>query len=112
MKLSPRQAQAEVTQEAVRAEGHRTAEDDPELMEILRRFIFGDVLATGVLDDKTRELITVTGPGCLQTLPRLRSHTRAALNVGVQPAQIRERSISWLSFIGFPRTLNAVATII
>jgi len=39
------------------------AEDDPELMEILRGFIFGDVFDTGVLDDQARELITVTVPG-------------------------------------------------
>ena len=35
------------------------AEDDPELMTILRRLIFGEVFHTGDLDDQTRELITV-----------------------------------------------------
>ena len=44
------------------------AENDPELMEILRRFIFGDVFGTGHLDDQARELITVTVLACLQTL--------------------------------------------
>ncbi|MDF2746137.1 MAG: putative decarboxylase [Propionibacteriaceae bacterium] len=39
----------------------------------------------GVLDDRTRELITVTVLACLQTLPQLKAHTAAALNVGVQP---------------------------
>ena len=58
-------------------------------MEILRRFIFGDVFDTGVLDDQTRELITVTVLACLQTLPQLKSHTAAALRVGVP----RSRSV-------------------
>jgi 4-carboxymuconolactone decarboxylase len=88
-----------------------TAEDDPELMEILRGFIFGDVFDTGVLDDQARELITVTVLACLPALPQLRSHAQAALNVGVQPVEIREAVYQLAPFLGFPRTLNAVATI-
>ncbi|HEY6740918.1 MAG TPA: carboxymuconolactone decarboxylase family protein [Lapillicoccus sp.] len=87
------------------------AEDDPELMEILRGFIFGDVFDTGVLDDQARELITVTVLACLPALPQLKSHTQAALNVGVEPVQIREAVYQLAPFLGFPRTLNAVATI-
>lgn len=64
-----------------------------------------------MLDDQTRELITVTVLACLQTLPQLTSHTAAALNVGVPPVQIREAIYQLAPFIGFPRTLNAVATI-
>ena len=86
-------------------------QDDPELMEILRGFIFGDVFGTGVLDDRTRELITVTVLACLQTLPQLSAHTAAALRVGVPPVQIREAVYQLAPFIGFPRTLNAVATV-
>lgn len=86
-------------------------QDDPELMEILRGFIFGDVFGTGVLDDQTRELITVTVLACLQTLPQLSAHTAAALRVGVPPVQIREAVYQLAPFIGFPRTLNAVATV-
>ena len=108
--MSERQAHAEATYE--RLFGPRDAsapDDDPELMEILRRFIFGDVFDTGVLDDQTRELITITILACLQTLPQLTSHTAAALNVGVEPIQIREAIYQLAPFIGFPRTLNAVA---
>jgi len=110
--MSERQAHAEATYE--RLFGPRDSsviEDDPELMEILRRFIFGDVFDTGVLDDQTRELITVTVLACLQTLSQLKPHTAAALRVGVQPIQIREAVYQLAPFIGFPRTLNAVATI-
>jgi 4-carboxymuconolactone decarboxylase len=69
---SIRQAQAEATYERLFGPRDRSGSDnDPELMEILRRFIFGDVFGTGVLDDPTRELITVTVLACLQTLPQL-----------------------------------------
>ena len=110
--MSERQAHAEATYQRLFGPRDRSAPDnDPELMEILRRFIFGDVFDTGVLDDRTRELITVTVLVCLQTLPQLKSHTAAALNVGVEPIQIREAVYQLAPFIGFPRTLNAVATI-
>src|SRR6478672_4618693 len=112
MDPSVREPHAEATYE--RLFGPRDADapdDDPELGSILRRFIFGDVFETGVLSDQIRELITVTVLACLQTLPQLTSHTAAALNVGVQPVQIREAVYQLAPFIGFPCTLNAVATI-
>jgi 4-carboxymuconolactone decarboxylase len=110
--VSERQAHAEATYERLFGPRDKTAPgNDPELMEILRRFIFGDVFDTGVLDDQTRELITVTVLACLQTLPQLTSHTAAALNVGLLPVQIREAVYQLAPFIGFPRTLNAIATV-
>jgi 4-carboxymuconolactone decarboxylase len=110
--MSERQAHAEATYERLFGPRDSSAADnDPELMEILRRFIFGDVFDTGVLDDQARELITVTVLACLQALPQLKSHTAAALHVGVQPIQIREAVYQLAPFVGFPRTLNAVATI-
>ena len=59
--------------------------DDPELMTILQRFIFGEVFYTGNLNDTTRELITITALATNQTLPQLKAHTAAALNIGVKP---------------------------
>ena len=110
--MSERQAHAEATYERLFGPRERSAPDnDPELMEILRRFIFGDVFDTGVLDDRSRELITVTVLACLQALPQLKAHTAAALNGGAQPFQVREAVYQLAPFIGFPRTLNAVATI-
>ena len=110
--VSERQAHAAATYKRLFGPRDNTAPDnDPELMEILRRFIFGDVFDTDVLDDQTRELITVTVLACLQALPQLKSHTAAALNVGVQPIEIREAIYQLAPFIGFPRTLNAVATV-
>ena len=110
--VSDRQAHAEATYKRLFGPPDAGApETDPELTRILRGFIFGDVFDTGVLDDQTRELITITVLACLQTLPQLASHTGAALNVDVEPGTIREAIYQLAPFIGFPRTLNAVATI-
>src|SRR5918998_5179718 len=98
-----RQAHAEATYERLFGPRDRSAPDaDPELMEILRRFIFGDVFDTGVLDDRTRELVTVTVLACLQALPQLKAHTAAGLHVGVQPVEIREAVYQLAPLIGFP----------
>lgn len=53
---------------------------DPEMMDILQKFIFGDVFATGNLTMKQRELITCVTLASMQTLPQLTAHAGAALN--------------------------------
>ena len=84
---------------------------DPELMLILRKSIFADVFHSGILNNKTREMITVTALATIQTLPQLKSHSHAALNNGVSPIELRELIYQLTPFIGFSRTLNAVATV-
>ena len=84
---------------------------DPELMQILQRFIFGEVFYAGDLDDVERELITIVTLTAQQALPQLRAHTAAALNVGASALAIREAVYLCAPFIGFPRTLNGVSAI-
>ena len=84
---------------------------DPELFNILQKLIFGEIFYIGNIDDKTRELITITVLTTDQTLPQLKVHTNAALNIGITPVEIREAIYQNASFIGFPKVLNAVETI-
>lgn len=81
---------------------------DPELMDILQKFIFGEVFRTGDLDLKNREMITCVCLATMQTLPQLKAHAGAALNVGVTPLELREAIYQCAPFIGFPKVLNAV----
>jgi 4-carboxymuconolactone decarboxylase len=85
--------------------------NDPELMTILQSFIFGEVFYIGNISDTIRELITITSLATNQTLPQLRSHTNAALNIGVKPIEIREVIYQLAPFIGYPKVLNALDTI-
>ena len=80
----------------------------PEFMEILQRNIFGEVFFTGNLTHKEREMITVVSLATMQTLPQLKAHINAALNVGNTPLEIREAIYQCAPFIGFPKTLNAI----
>ena len=84
---------------------------DPEMMDILQKFIFGEVFQTGELTLKQREMITCITLATMQTLPQLKAHAGAALNVGVTPEELREVMYLTAPFIGFPKMLNAVATV-
>ena len=84
---------------------------DPEMMDILQKFIFGEVFQTGELTLKQREMITCVTLATMQTLPQLKAHAGAALNVGVTPVELREVMYLTAPFIGFPKMLNAVATV-
>ena len=82
---------------------------DAEFMRILQRFIFGEVCYVGSLDNRMRELITITVLAVNQTLPQLKAHVGACINVGLTPLEIRETIYQCAPFIGFPKTLNAIS---
>lgn len=84
---------------------------DPELMDVLQKFIFGEVFHLGDLTDRQRELITIVTLTTIQTLPQLKVHAAAALNIGVSPIEVREAVYQTAPLIGYPKTLNAVNTI-
>ena len=65
---------------------------------------------TGSLDNRMRELVTVTVLTAISALPQLKAHAQASLNVGCTPVEIREAVYQCAPFIGFPRTLNAIST--
>lgn len=84
---------------------------DPEFMQILQRYIFGDLCYTGSLDNRMRELVTITVLTVIQTLPQLKAHLAACLDVGCTPVELREAVYQCAPLIGFPRTLNAIAVL-
>lgn len=85
-----------------------TFSTDPDLQNIMSRFIFGEVFYQGNLDDKMRELITLVVLTTNQTLPQLKAHIHAALNVGLTPVEMKEALYQSAPYIGFPKTLNAI----
>ena len=83
---------------------------DSGFMQILQGYIFGDVCYTGSLDNRMRELVTVTVLTVISALPQLKAHVQASLNAGCTPVEIREAVYQCAPFIGFPLTLNAIGT--
>lgn len=84
---------------------------DPEIMDILQKYIFGEVFCTGNLDIRTREMITCVCLAAMQQLPQLKGHAGAALNVGVTPIELREAVYQCAAIIGFPKVLNAMTAV-
>jgi 4-carboxymuconolactone decarboxylase len=84
---------------------------NPDFQDILSHFIFGEVFYQGNLDDKQRELITLVILATNQTLPQLKAHVSAALNVGLTPVEIKEAVYQCGPYIGFPKTLNAITEV-
>ena len=84
---------------------------DPGFQDIMSYFIFGEVFYQGNLDDKMRELITLVVLSVNQTLPQLKAHVAAALNIGLTPIEIKEAVYQCAPYIGFPKTLNALGEV-
>jgi 4-carboxymuconolactone decarboxylase len=83
-------------------------ENDPDLQEMLNRFIFGEIFYQGNLTDKMRELITLVVLTTNQNLEQLKAHVWAAINIGVSPVEIKEAVYQCAPYLGFPKTLNAI----
>ncbi|KRN11054.1 carboxymuconolactone decarboxylase family protein [Liquorilactobacillus mali] len=71
---------------------------------------FEEAKTRDVLDMKQREIITITALLAQgDTSSQLRIHIQGALNVGITRDEITETFVHCLSYVGFPRVLNAVS---
>ena len=109
--MERRERTEEKVQELFHAPAAGDEGTDPEFMQILQNYIFGDVCYTGSLDNRMRELVTITVLAAVQALPQLKAHLGACLHVGCTPVELREAVYQCAPFLGFPRTLNAIAVL-
>ena len=89
-----------------------TPEGQERFNDFLAGYCFGDFYTRDALDDKERELITfsilATLGGCEN---QLRGHVQGNINVGNTKEVLIDALTILLPYIGFPRTLNALAII-
>jgi 4-carboxymuconolactone decarboxylase len=90
--------------------------DAPQDCKHFQRYLtgncFGDTVARGGLDLPTRELLTFSMLAALGGAdPQLRGHVTGNLNVGNTRARLLAVLTVLVPFIGYPRTLNALAAI-
>ena len=82
------------------------------IQQYLSEYCFGDFYTRGTLDLKMRELITFCAICCLGGCePQVKAHAGANLSVGNTRQTLIDAITQCLPFIGFPRTLNAIACI-
>lgn len=83
----------------------------PDFTRYLIEFAFGEIYARDG-DLKARELVAIatlaTMGGCD---PQLETHVHGAFNVGLTESQIVEAVMTLIPYIGFPKSLNAMAVV-
>lgn len=84
---------------------------DPEMMEILQKYIFGEVFTVGELDLKTREMLIIPILVTTGNSQTLKSHIEGNLKAGNSEETITAVIIQCLPYVGFPNTLAALRTV-
>lgn len=80
----------------------------PDLSRFVIEFPYSEIYTREELDLKTREICTVAALTVLGTIPQLKDHINAALNVGNSPTEIVEIIMQMSAYCGFPKSINAM----
>ena len=80
----------------------------PDMSRFVVEFPYSEIYTRPEVDLKTRELCTVAALTVLGTVPQLKDHIGAALNVGNTPTEIVEIIMQMSAYSGFPKAINGV----
>jgi len=80
----------------------------PDMARFVAEFPYSEIYTREEVDLKTRELCTVAALTVLGTIPQLKDHIGAALNVGNSPTEIVEIIMQMSAYCGFPKAINGV----
>lgn len=86
-------------------------ETDPDLYEVFKNFVYGDVSKVGDLTEKERELITLVVLTVNQQPEILEKHVNAALNIGLTPVEIKEAVYQTAPYAGIPKAVIGLETV-
>ena len=87
-------------------------ENQKHIQDDLSAFCFGDFYTRSGLDLKTRELLTLCVVSSLGGCEgQVKAHVQGNLNVGNSKETMIAAIIHSLPYMGFPRTLNALACV-
>lgn len=78
----------------------------PEISRFVVEFPYSEIYTRQEVDLKTRELCTVAALTAIGTIPQLKDHINAALNVGNTPREIVEIIMQMSAYAGFPKAIN------
>ena len=78
--------------------------------EVTREAIFGTLWTRGVIDLKTRTLITVISDTATARTPELKLHLRMALNQGWTEEELTESMLHLVGYVGAPSVREALLT--
>lgn len=69
---------------------------------------FGEIYGRGGISPEKRVIVTLTSLISLGSLDNLRLHVHSAIHVGLTPEEITEVVIHCMSYIGIPKTIDAL----
>ena len=72
---------------------------------------FGDYMTRGVLEDREKELITLTALVCLGAATQIKPHIAGAVKAGNTLEEVTAAVVQVLPYIGFPSALSALIQI-
>jgi 4-carboxymuconolactone decarboxylase len=81
---------------------------DPEFGKLFQKFTYGGMYEREVLDPRTRELAAVAALTCLNAIPQVESHARAAVRSGAKVVEVQEVILQMSIYCGFPYALQAM----
>ena len=80
----------------------------PDLGRFVIEYPYSEIYTRSEVDLKTRELCTVAALTVLGTIPQLKDHINAALNVGNSPTEVVGIIMQMSAYCGFPKSINGV----
>ena len=80
----------------------------PDMSRFVVEFPYSEIYTREEVDLKTRELCTVAALTVLGTIPQLKDHINAALNVGNSPTEVVEIIMQMSAYAGFPKSINGI----
>ncbi|MGW4848044.1 carboxymuconolactone decarboxylase family protein [Nocardia brasiliensis] len=87
-------------------------EVSPALGHQIAAWAYGDIYSRPALDPRSRQLVTLGILAALGGCEReLAVHAKAALTVGLTPAELREAALHSAVYCGFPRAMEFMFTI-
>jgi 4-carboxymuconolactone decarboxylase len=86
----------------------KSGQTDPELIEVFDNFAFDEVINYGNLDSKTRVMMILASTIASQALTEYKMFANAALNVGVNPVEIKEILYQSVPYIGISKVIDFI----
>lgn len=82
-----------------------------DLPNLIVEFPFGDIYSRGVLDNKQQAMITIAALTAIAAEPEAELWINSGFNVGLTKDEVVGTIIHLIPYIGYPRSLNALALV-
>lgn len=106
--MNRRELSKQNNQAYFRGRAFSSCSSDPEFQEIARCFLCGEVLSRRILSEKQKMLLSLTALTASQTLGEIPVYTKAALDIGATPEEIKETLYQCAPYIGFTKVRCAL----